>query len=477
MLKLIQEMKLQQKMDFRMIQSLKLLPLTITQLEQRIDEELEQNPLLVIEEPTAAEEPRLATVTGGNVQQHQKKNEAPEEERSGDFTEADWTKYMEDGFDSYSVHEEFDPNYEERESTQTYISTLSEHLTSQLGMTVNNENDRLIGEFIIGGINSDGFLDLTDEEIAAGTGATPEDVTRMIGVVQQFEPTGVGARNLRETLLIQLGERGDGQSVAYRIIENHFEQFKNRRHAEIMRALAISEDELREATTRIGTLSPRPGGVFDDTRNTAVIPDIIVEKIDGEYILMHNDRHMPHLNINPSYRRLLEKKTDTNRETRKYLVDKLNSAKWFINSIEQRRSTIMKVATDIVNRQKSFLEHGISHLRPMTLQDVADSIGMAVSTVQRVTTGKYIQTPKGVFELKYFFTQRILSSDGHEDFSAKTVKDMMKRIIAEENPRKPLSDQKIANVLNNDGVSISRRAIAKYRDELSIPPARLRKEL
>jgi RNA polymerase sigma-54 factor len=217
--------------------------------------------------------------------------------------------------------------------------------------------------------------------------------------------------------------------------------------------------------------------VFDDAQNTSVIPDIIVEKIDGEYVLMHNDRHIPHLNINPRYRGLLDKNAATNRETRKYLVDKLNSAKWFINSIEQRRSTIMKVATEIVNRQKEFLEHGVLLLKPMTLQDVADSIGMAISTVQRVTTGKYIQTPKGVFEMKYFFTQRIASSDGQEDFSAKTVKEKMKEIIADEPPKKPLSDQKIADLLNRQGIAISRRAIAKYRDELAIPPARLRRQI
>ena len=472
MLKLTQELKLQQKLDFRMIQSLKLLPLTITQLEQRINEELEQNPLLVTEEPEPEDH---SAMTVGTVSP--KSPETSDEERSGDFTEADWSKYMEDGFDSYTLREEFDPNYEERESTQTYMATLSEHLMEQLGMAVNSEDDRLIGEFIVGGINSEGYLELTNEEIAEGTGADGADVERMIGVVQQFDPAGVGARTLQESLLIQLRERGEDQSVAGEIVARFFEDFKNRRHAEIMRALSIDEDQLREATERIGSLSPRPGGVFDDTQNTAVIPDIIVEKIEGEYVLMHNDRHMPHLNINPSYRRLLDKKADTSRETRKYLVDKLNSAKWFINSIEQRRSTIMKVSTEIVHHQTQFLEHGISHLRPMTLQDVADKIGMAVSTVQRVTTGKYIQTPKGVFELKYFFTQRIQSSNGQEDFSSKTVKDRLKHITTGENSRKPLSDQKIADMLNREGISISRRAIAKYRDELCIPPARLRKEL
>ena len=209
----------------------------------------------------------------------------------------------------------------------------------------------------------------------------------------------------------------------------------------------------------------------------AIIPDIIVEKIEGTYIVMLNDRYVPQLTISSQYRRLLDKKADTAPETRKYLVDKLNSARWFINSIEQRRSTILRVSNAIVERQEAFLDHGIAHLRPMTLQDIADQIGVAISTVQRVTTGKYMQTPQGVYEMKYFFTQRIATSNGTEDMSAKAVKDRLSRLIESENPQKPLSDQKITDILNGEGISISRRAIAKYRDELQIPPARLRKQL
>ena len=208
-----------------------------------------------------------------------------------------------------------------------------------------------------------------------------------------------------------------------------------------------------------------------------VIPDIIVEKIEDEYVVMLNDRDIPRLTISPSYRKLLDKNADTSAETRKYLVDKLNGARWFINSIEQRRATILRVSSAIVEQQENFLDHGVSHLKPMTLQDIAEEVGVAISTVQRVTAGKYIQTPQGVFELKYFFTQRISSSNGSEDFSALSVKDRMKKLIEDENPHKPLSDQKITDILNDEGIDISRRAIAKYRDELQISPARLRKQL
>lgn len=474
MLRLTQELKLQQKLDFRMIQSLKLLPLTIMQLEQRINEELEQNPLLMVDESQKLEEPKPKELSGSTGQVG---GNGESDERGGDFTEAEWTKYMDDGYDSYTVRQEFDPNYEERESTQTYTATLADHLMEQLGMEVDSDEDRAIGDFIIGGISAEGFLELSDAEIAEGTGCSLEDAARMVKIVQRFDPPGVGARSIRESLLIQLEERGDRNTIAWEILDAYYEEFKNRRHTEIMRALDITEDELRYAIDDISSLTPRPGGLFDDTGNTIVIPDIIVEKVEGEYVLMHNDRHMPHLNINPSYRKLLEKGACSDQQTKKYLVDRLNSAKWFINSIEQRRSTIMRVATEIVDRQKDFLEHGISHLKPMTLQDIADYLGIAISTVQRVTTGKYIQTPKGVFELKYFFTQRISSSNGQEDFSAKTVKDKLKTIVAMESSKKPFSDQKIADMLNKDGVSISRRAIAKYRDELEIPPARLRKQL
>jgi RNA polymerase sigma-54 factor len=475
MLKLTQEMKLAQKLDFRMIQSLKLLPLTIMQLEQRINEELEQNPLLQMDETLKQEEVKseeTANKTG------QVNTDSSVEKKSGDFTEAEWTKYIEDGFTSrYNITQERDPNIEEHEPVQTYQLTLSDHLLEQLGMVVGDEKDRMIGEFIIGSINDDGFLEISDDEIADSLSVPVEDVTRMIEVIQRFDPPGVAARDLRESLLIQLFERGEEDSTAWQVIKEHYKDFTNRKFNDIIRALSITEDELREAIEIIGTLSPRPGGIYEDVGNNIVIPDIVVEKIEGEYVLMHNDRYVPRLKINSSYRKLLDKSANTSKETRKYLVDKLNNAKWFIDSIEQRRSTIMRVATAIVQRQKEFLDHGVSHLKPMTLQDIADSIGIAISTVQRVTTGKYIQTPQGVFELKYFFTQRISSSDGSDAFSAKTVKEKMKEIIAQEDPKKPLSDQKIADILNEQGVAISRRAMAKYREELQIAPARLRKQL
>jgi len=475
MLKLTQEMKLVQKLDFRMIQSLKLLPLTIMQLEQRMNEELEQNPMLQMDETQKQEEvkPRETVNTSGQVNP-----DSTGEKKSGDFTEAEWTKYIEDGFNSgYSFRQERDPNIEEREPIQTYEATLSDRLLEQLGMVVRDEKDRKIGEFIIGSINDDGFLEMSDDEIASNLDVPIEDVTRMIESIQRFDPTGVAARDLRESLLIQLIERGKEDTVAWRLIKDHYKDFTNRKFNDIIRSLSITENQLREAIEIIGTLTPRPGGIYEDTRSNIVIPDIIVEKIEGEYVLMHNDRYVPRLKINSSYRKLLDKSANTPKETRKYLVDKLNNAKWFIDSIEQRRSTIMRVATAIVERQKEFLDHGVSHLKPMTLQDIADTIGIAISTVQRVTTGKYIQTPQGVFELKYFFTQRISSSNSSDVFSAKTVKEKMKEIIASEDPKKPLSDQKIADILNKQGIAISRRAMAKYREELQISPARLRKQL
>jgi RNA polymerase sigma-54 factor len=476
MLKLIQEMRLTQKLDFRMIQSLKLLPLNIMQLEQRITEELEQNPMLqvdeIVETPDEQSAPD-ADETG--------KVSAPREEETdhnGDFTEAEWMRYMDDGFEQdYGGYEEENNRIEERESTHTYTRSMSDHLIEQLGMVVKNEEERALGEFIIGSINDDGFLELTDEEIARDLAIPVEEARRMVAVIQQFDPPGVGARNLREALLIQLREKGLGESVAWRIISNHFEDLTNLRFKQIIQALRITEGEMREALDIIGALSPRPGTAIGVAVNTSVIPDIMVEKVDDDYVVMLMDRHVPHLIISPGYRKLLDKGAKTPAETRKYLVDKLNSARWFINSIEQRRSTIIKVARAIVERQTKFLDHGFSHLRPMTLQDIADTVGVAISTVQRVTTGKYIQTPQGVLELKQFFTQRIASMDGSEDYSARTVKDRMKMLIAEEDPKKPLSDQKLTDLLNESGIDISRRAIAKYRDDLGIPPARLRKRL
>ncbi|MFC1606447.1 RNA polymerase factor sigma-54 [Candidatus Latescibacterota bacterium] len=476
MLKLSQELKLSQKLDFRMIQSLKLLPLTTLQLTQRINEELEQNPMLEAEETVEQNQEALdkRAEESGEVVVTQE----TDAEKNGDFSEAEWLQYMEDGYDNnYKTNVEHDPNIEERESTSTYMTTMQDSLLEQLGMTILTESEQIIGEFIIGCLNDDGFLELSDEELVGELDVELEKVQKLIDIIQHFDPPGIGARNIRECLLIQLRDLDLEDSIEWHIIDEHFENFTTRKHKKILQSLQITEDDLKIAIETISRLSPRPGAYFHDTSNTAIIPDIIIEMVDGEFVVILNDRYVPHLTISPQYRKLLDKNSGTNTDTRKYLVDKLNSARWFINSIEQRRSTILRVATAIVERQQEFLEHGVSHLKPMTLQDIADTIGVAISTVQRVTSGKYTQTPQGVFEMKYFFTQRISSSDGSGDLSAKTVKDKLNTLIENENENKPLSDQKITDLLNKDGIVISRRAIAKYRDELQIPPARLRKQL
>ncbi len=475
MLKMTQELKLAQKLDIRMIQSLKLLPLTTMQLEQRINEELEINPMLAVDETVEKEEekPGRDTDESGQVNTN-----SMDDLSDGDFTEADWLKYIEDGYDyQQSSRQEYDPNIEELEPSYTYTETLSEHLLDQLGMVIKTEEERELGEFIIGCINDDGFIELPSEQIALDIGVPVEGVNAMIEVIQQFDPSGVGARDLRECLLIQLRDREQEDTPAWHIVNEYFHDFTHRRFKDVMKGVGISEDELKQAMEVIGGLTPRPGAFFKDVSGIVVIPDIVVEKIEGNYEVMLNDRNVPHLTISSSYRKLLDKKAGTEAETRKYLVDKLNGARWFINSIEQRRSTILRVSHAIVDRQAEFLDHGVSHLRPMTLQDVAEDVGVAISTVQRVTAGKYVQTPQGVFELKSLFTQRIASSDGSADLSAKSVKDRLQTLINEENSKKPLSDQKITDILNKEGIAISRRAIAKYRDELQIPPARLRKEL
>ncbi len=476
MLKLTQEMKLSQKLDFRMIQSLKLLPLNIMELEQRISEELETNPMLQADETFEQAE-------GDSVspEDNYGKSESPtdsDEGHNGDFTEAEWLKYIEDGFDGdYRNNSETDWGAEEHEPVQTYFRTMSDYLIEQLGMAVRNERERMIGEYVIGCINEDGFLEFSDEEIARELNVPIGEATRIVELVRRFDPPGVGARNLRETLLLQLRERGLEGSLAWKIIAGYYTELTNRKLKEIGQALQIADEELREAMEIIGALSPRPGAAFNTGPDNAIIPDILVEKIEGEYVVMLMDRHIPHLTISPNYRKLLDKNAGTASDTRKYLVDKLNSARWFINSIEQRRSTILKVARAIVERQTDFLDHGISRLRPMTLQDIADTVGVAVSTVQRVTTAKYIQTPRGVLELKRFFTQRISSNDGSEGFSSQMVKERLKNLVAEEDANLPLSDQKLTDLLNSEGIAISRRAVAKYRDELQISAARLRKQL
>jgi len=302
------------------------------------------------------------------------------------------------------------------------------------------------------------------------------EIERVLTIVQTLDPPGVGARDLRECLLIQIKARGQEGGLAWRIVDEQFENLKNNKRADIARALKVTPEQVQEAIDSLSQLSPKPGLEVSDEEVKYVVPDLLVERVDEQYVVLLNDKNVPRLRINQAYEAVLKGQRKVDATERDYIKGKLNSARWLIQTIEQRRRTMIKVMTCIIAEQREFFDKGIAFLRPLTLQQVARQIGMHESTVSRVTTNKYVQTPRGVFELKFFFSAGLSTDDG-EDVSAKTVRDRIKNLIAEEDAKDPHSDQKIAEVLHADGLNIARRTVAKYREQLKILPARFRRRV
>ena len=486
MLRISQNLSLQQKMAPQLIQSLQLLQMSTLELEMEIKQQMEQNPLL--DEGLEQEENKQETdsdVDDGLTEEQ----ELPE-----DMEQIDWDALLEDQFDQGSYNSErteYDPNWETdrepQENRITVIPPLVEQLREQLVLSDLTERQVGIGEFIIGNLDEKGYLGCTVDDMVENLGLPTEDVEEVLAIVQGFEPPGVAGRDLRECLMLQLrileDERRD---LALEIVRDHMEDLTKRRFNRIIRALGISENDLREALDLIEGLQPYPGSLSSsdyaglltlDTEVNYITPDIIVEKVGNEWVVSLTDGTLPSLRINSSYSKLLK---DTRRngkdEVKSYVSKKLNDARWLINAIHQRRTTMLKVANYIVRMQMPFFEHGPAHLKPMVLQDVADEVEMHVSTISRVSNGKYMQTPHGVFELKYFFDSKV-STDSGEDVSARSVKERISGLIEDEDKTKPLSDQEIVDILNRESLQIARRTVAKYRDQLGINSQRYRKTL
>ncbi|MEC8646159.1 MAG: RNA polymerase factor sigma-54 [Candidatus Latescibacterota bacterium] len=486
MLRIAQNLSLQQKMAPQLIQSLQLLQMSTLELELEIKQQLELNPLLeeTLEQREEAEESAEEVEALGEEQ------ELPQEGE-----EVDWDALLDDQFDTGSYNSdrtEYDPNWEvDREPQENRITTippLVERLHEQLSLGDLPIELREIGEYIIGNLDDRGYLGCSVEEVAGDLDVEVEAVEQVLRTIQTFEPPGIAARDLRESLMIQLALSDlPLAELALEIVRDHMEDLTKRRLTRITRALGVSNDLLKEALEVIENLQPYPGSSSSsdynrlltlDTEVSYVTPDLIVEKEGEEWVVALADGTLPALRINPEYADLLKepKPKKGPNEVKTYVSKKLNDAKWLINAIQQRRTTMLRVANYLVRAQMDFFEHGSSRLRPMVLQDVADAVEMHVSTISRVSNGKYMQTPHGVFELKYFFDSRV-STDAGEDVSARSVKDKIARMVADEDKAKPLSDQEIANRLGEDGLKIARRTIAKYRDQLNIPSQRYRKEL
>ena len=489
-----QSQLLQQKLAPQLIQSLRLLQLPTLELAELIQQELEINPLLEIDEDVTLdleeEEPKAEL---DDEIENEDQDEEPVEElefedsdldtlNSDVFDEHDWDHYLnESGY--ASPREEFESNTEDWHNDRTIEKTLRDSLLEQVAITDISPSDRIIAEYLIGNIGEDGFLGCSTGEVADELGVNLDNVECVLSIIQTFDPVGVGARNLQECLLIQLKEKNITNGLVANVVRNHLDDWVNRRFSQISQVLDTSVDDMRVVEEVLASLNPRPNIEPEPTLNlNHVIPDLEVQKIGDEYVVSLTDRTLPELRISPMYRALLRQSDKSERddpklrETKKFVVEKLNSARWFINAIHQRRATMLKVMRCIVENQVQFFERGPGFLKPMVLQEVADKVQMHISTISRVSNGKYVQTPHGVFELKYFFDGGLSRYDG-DDVSARSVKEKIAKLIGGEDVQNPLSDQHISTILKQEGINIARRTVAKYRDQLNISSARLRKAL
>jgi len=396
-----------------------------------------------------------------------------EEKVKEDF---DWENYLGD-YSSAPISGE-GANYEEREAP-SYESVLSkseslkDHLLWQLRLSNLDQEKMNIGVHIICNLNPEGYLAVSLPDLAEMTGAPVEKLEEVLKIIQLFDPVGVAARDLRECLLVQAIELYPAQELVHDIIENHLPDLERSNYQAIAKKLGVTPEEVAEAVGIIKRLEPKPGRAISDEEPVYITPDIYVDKVDGQYVIVLNEDGLPKLRVNSFYREAVS--AGASPEAKEYVQNKLRGALWLIRSIHQRQRTIYKVTESIVKHQKDFLDHGIAWLKPMVLRDVAEDVGMHESTISRVTTNKYVHTPQGVFELKFFFNSSISKVEGGT-VASESVKDRIRKIIAQENSRKPLSDQAIADMLKQENIDIARRTVAKYREMLGILPSSRRRQ-
>lgn len=482
-----------QKLSMQMIQSIKMLMLTRTELKQTIDDELKENPALEVDETTydEAEDKGIEDFAASEPV------EEPENESHFEESEIDWEEYFQDsmekrhvtGSDMVSGHEDISA-FEDYTPTQP---SLEEHLLLQLRtVELLNELDFSIGEYLISCMDENGYITVNLEEEARQLGTEVERVEVVLRIIQTFDPHGVGGRDLKECLLIQYAASDIDCPIVEEIIRDHIDLLGSNKFPQIAKIIGVSIEEVQEAADEIRKFSPKPGLLYSGRMQADyIIPDVIlIEKQPGEYIIQINETGIPRLRISPLARKIIieHKKGGVPKNLYKYVKKKQDSALWLIRSILQRRNTLYKISEAIVNYQKEFLDRGVRHLKPLTLKQLADIVGVHESTVGRVTTGKYIQTPRGIFELKYFFTSglKTIERGSHSGFPAPTanaggmassesVRDMIREIINGENKKKPFSDLAIAEMLAKKGIEIARRTVMKYREALEIPSSSKRK--
>ncbi len=479
-LEIRQQLKLSQQlvMTPQLQQAIKLLQLSRMELVDLVQQELEENPILeegteILEEKEASEEAaELQEVAAGGEEIKEVSGE-----RDG-LNDIDWQTYLEGynlGGSTADCYEE-DEDRPSFENLLTKKSTLSDHLMWQLNLSRLGNLERRVASEIIGNLDNDGYLKASLEEIAEATGVVAADVEKVLAVVQEFDPPGVACRSLQECLLRQVAQLDMSGSLVEKILSQHIAELETRRYPVIAKALGVSLEEVLAAAKIISNLDPRPGSAYGQDDVHYIVPDIFVYKIGEEYVVVLNDEGLPNLRINAFYRSALAEGSTIDEKAGVYIQEKLRGALWLIKSIHQRQRTIYKVTKSIIKFQREFFDRGIEHLKPLVLRDVAEDIEMHESTISRVTTNKYVQTPQGLFELKYFFNSSI-NTTGGDSIASESVKNRIKEIVSGENPKKPYSDQKLVELLHQHGIDIARRTVTKYREMLGIGSSTERRRL
>jgi RNA polymerase sigma-54 factor len=463
-MKLGLQLRLQQKLAPQLIQSLKMLQMPILKLEQTLRHELSINPLLeeIDDLELSQESPDEPEV------------DMTETKTNEDKEKIDWDDYLQDDDEGYKVRDQRETDDDRLEGTAAGAISLYDHLMEQLAFLRLSELEHQIGEYIIGNIRSDGYLAISVAEMAAELKVEGGVIEPVLAKIQRFDPTGVGSRNLRESLLLQLKERGLENSLPWRIVHDHLSDLEKKSIHQLAKMLNVPFERAEKAMEVIKSLSPTPAHGRFDAGALSVTPDLVVERYGDEYVVFHNDKNVPRLRINAGYKDLIKRGNHSDDGTKDYVRQKLEQARWLLNAINQRRTTMIRVMESIVEEQKEWFEMGEAFLKPLIMEDIANKVSMNVATISRVSSGKYVQTPHGVYEIKHIFNTGIAMEEG-EDMSKRTVKQRIEEIIAAEKSDTPLSDQEIFRMLNAEGIKLARRTVTKYREELGIKPARFRK--
>jgi RNA polymerase sigma-54 factor len=497
----------------RLYQAMDMLYMPMMDLQQHLKQELLSNPFLELLEP--------------EDETPEQKDSEQEKEQKEKEEEMDWEEILLNGFEVGGTREQFE-QLEYTEPVTVETKDLIDHLREQLQMLTLSPRQLLLAEEFLGNINEEGYLAASLEEIlgsvnqlvadhlrdAEGGGEATDDgsaepgradppddeggngaagiplpaelpsppfytmaeMEEMVGIIQKLDPPGIGARDLRECLLIQLREEKDTESLTFRLVDEAFPDLIAHRWNDLAKRFGVEPGSVQSAADGLARLDPKPGLKYSDQNDGYIIPDLIVEKIGNRYQVFLNDTGMPRLRLSRSYQEIARDKKKMTPENREFIASKMNSANWMIQAIEQRRQTMLKVMNFIVDRQRDFFEKGIEYLKPLTLREVAEVINMHESTVSRVTNEKYVQTPRGVLPLKFFFSSALATASG-EEASARSIRAKLQKMVAEENSGKPLTDQQIVHLFQEQGIQIARRTVAKYRDQLGILPARMRKRV